>query len=410
MANEPLYPGKTIGLIGLGHNGGALIAAVKRAGYRVAVYVDHSMPETTRAADLTMVANYRAKDTLKEFAMSCDAILYPTATVDAVVLEYLAKFTSVPQGSNALEICQDRLMERAFLDQLNVNVAPYVTVISLDDVYQSIDAIGYPALLKPIQRGLGEKSMRIERQTDISRAADFIDTGTYLLESWIDHTNEYTMVAATNDQDTKLFPMTELVLDDHRKLVEVKTPAAVPDDMLGEMKRITNNVAKNLQYHGVFTVNFYVTSNGNLYVKGIQPALSVIGNVFDNTATISQEEQFLRSVTGRPLRQPVITQPGLMMVVRQAQREAVYRQWLLKDNWQFQFFLNDKHDDDPLSLAGFVWVTGLDSQDKLQNQVDDTEVWTNELPSEAGGDTLTGDPLLDLATDHDDDQAEPQDN
>ena len=180
--------------------------------------------------------------------------------------------------------------------------------------------------------------------------------------------------------------------------------------MLGEIKRITNKVAKNLEEHGVFTVNFYVTSNGNLYVKGIQPALSVIGNVFDNTATISQEEQFLRSVTGRPLRQPVITQPGLMMVVRQAQREAVYRQWLLKDNWQFQFFLNDKHDDDPLSLAGFVWVTGLDSQDKLQNQVDDTEVWTNELPSEAGGDTLTGDPLLDLATDHDDDQAEPQDN
>lgn len=45
-------------------------------------------------------------------------------------------------------------MERAFLDQININIAPYVTVVSLDDVYQSIDSIGYPALLKPIQREL----------------------------------------------------------------------------------------------------------------------------------------------------------------------------------------------------------------------------------------------------------------
>ncbi|MCQ5137478.1 hypothetical protein NE628_14820, partial [Coprococcus eutactus] len=71
-----------------------------------------------------------------------------------------------------MEIVQDRLMERAFLDQINVNVAPYVTVNSLDDVYQSIDSIGYPAILKPIQRGIGEQSMRIVKQSDITRAAD----------------------------------------------------------------------------------------------------------------------------------------------------------------------------------------------------------------------------------------------
>ena len=58
-------------------------------------------------------------------------------------------------------------MERAFLDEINVNVSPYVTVISLDDVYQSIDSIGYPAVLKPIRPGVGrtEPARSITNQT-----------------------------------------------------------------------------------------------------------------------------------------------------------------------------------------------------------------------------------------------------
>ena len=87
------------------------------------------------------------------------------------MIRFLGQYAAIPQGINGLEIVQDRLMERAFLDQININIAPYVTVIGLDDVYQSIDSIGYPALLKPIQRGIGEQSMMIKRQSDITRAA-----------------------------------------------------------------------------------------------------------------------------------------------------------------------------------------------------------------------------------------------
>lgn len=401
---KPIYPGATLGLIGIDFNGSALISACKQAGYNVGVYVDRPMPSVTHQADFTIVANYREKAKLHEFGENVDAVIYATTQVDAIVLKYLAKFTSVPQGVNALEIVQDRLMERAFLDQINVNVAPYVTVISLDDVYQSIDSIGYPALLKPIQRGLGERSMRINRQTDISRAADFIDAGTYLLESWIDHTNEYTMVASTDGEKVITYPLAELVLDDQRKLIEVKTPADVDDDMLKEMKRIMHSVASALEYRGVFSVNFYVTDTGNLYVKGLQPGLSAIGNVFDKTANVSQYDQLLRTVVGMPMHQINHLQPALMMVVRKAQEEAIHRQWLLKDNWQYRFMMDVKNK--PTALLGFVWITGMDSVKALQNQADDTEVWSKELPTENGGETLTGDPRIDVPEDDKTDETE----
>ncbi len=373
MGRDAIYPGSTLGIIGINRNGAALIAAAKKAGFNVGVYVDRSQPSVTKMADFTIVGAMNDRAKLTQFGEACDAIIYQTPNVDSRVLHFLSQYAVIPQGINALEIVQDRLMERAFLDQVNINIAPYVTVVSLDDVYQSIDSIGYPALLKPIQRGIGENSMLIERQSDITRAADFIDTGTYLLESWIEHINEYTMTAATDGKDTEIFPLAQLHYNDKRQLISVATPANIHDDMLKEMQRIVKSVAASLEYRGVFSVNFYVTSTGTLYVKNIEPGLTSIANIYDVTANVDQYEEQLRSAVGMPLHVITPLQIGLLMVVRNYQSRAIQRQWLLKNNWQFRFF-NDVGDDDQ-AILGFVWVTGGDNLAALKNQVDDTEVW-----------------------------------
>ncbi len=376
MGRDAIYPGSTLGIIGINRNGATLIAAAKKAGFNVGVYVDRSQPSVTKMADFTIVGAMNDRAKLTQFGEACDAIIYQTPNVDSRVLHFLSQYAVIPQGINALEIVQDRLMERAFLDQVNINIAPYVTVVSLDDVYQSIDSIGYPALLKPIQRGIGENSMLIERQSDITRAADFIDTGTYLLESWIEHTNEYTMTAATDGKDTEIFPLAQLHYNDKRQLISVATPANIHDDMLKEMQRIVKSVAASLEYRGVFSVNFYVTSTGTLYVKNIEPGLTSIANIYDVTTNVDQYEEQLRSAVGMPLHVITPLQIGLLMVVRNYQSRAIQRQWLLKNNWQFRFF-NDVGDDDQ-AILGFVWVTGGDNLAALKNQVDDTEVWNDQ--------------------------------
>ena len=376
MGRDAIYPGSTLGIIGINRNGAALIAAAKKAGFNVGVYVDRSQPSVTKMADFTIVGAMNDRAKLTQFGEACDAVIYQTPNVDSRVLHFLNQYAVIPQGINALEIVQDRLMERAFLDQVNINIAPYVTVVSLDDVYQSIDSIGYPALLKPIQRGIGENSMLIERQSDITRAADFIDTGTYLLESWIEHTNEYTMTAATDGKDTEIFPLAQLHYNDKRQLISVATPANIHDDMLKEMQRIVKSVAASLEYRGVFSVNFYVTSTGTLYVKNIEPGLTSIANIYDVTTNVDQYEEQLRSAVGMPLHVITPLQIGLLMVVRNYQTRAIQRQWLLKNNWQFRFF-NDVGDDDQ-AILGFVWVTGGDNLAALKNQVDDTEVWNDQ--------------------------------
>lgn len=377
MSADAIYPGSTIGIIAINRNVGSLIASAKQVGFNVGVYLDRAQPELTKMADFTLVGAYNDKAKLTEFGQDCDAIIYQTSNVDSQVLRFLSQFAAIPQGIDGLEIVQDRLMERAFLDQININIAPYVTVVSLADVYQSIDSIGYPALLKPIQRGIGEQSMMIGRQSDIARAADFISTGTYLLESWIDHTAEYTMTAATNGEDVQIYPLAQLKSDANRDLIAVASPAVVDDDVLTEMQRIVRSVASSLQYRGVFALNFYVTATGSLYVKNIELGLTSIANVYDSAANVTQYEEQVRATVGMPLHVVRSLQPSLLMVVRQSQEEAIQRQWLLKNNWQFRFF--NLTNPDPASVRGFVWVTGSSSLAELEQQVDDTEVWQEPI-------------------------------
>lgn len=377
MSNA-IFPGSTLGIIGINRNGGAMIAAAKKAGLNVGVYVDHSQPNITKMADFTIDGAFNDKEKLTEFGEACDAIIYQTPNIDSTVIRFLGQYAAIPQGINGLEIVQDRLMERAFLDQININIAPYVTVIGLDDIYQSIDSIGYPALLKPVQRGIGEQSMMIKRQSDITRAADFIDTGTYLLESWIDHTAEYTVTAACSKDDIQIFPVAQLEYTDDRQLISVASPAEVSDDMLQEMHRIIKSVAKSLQYTGVFSVNFYVTSTGTLYVKNIELGLTSIANVYDNTTNVDQYEQQLRVSVGMPLHIVRQLQTALLMIIRNYQSTAIQRQWLLKNNWKFRFF-NDTDANDPAGILGFVWVTGDNDLEALKNQIDDTEVWNKPM-------------------------------
>lgn len=376
LSKDVLYQGNTLGIMGIDRNGKKLIMAAKEAGLNVGVYLDHAEPENTKQADFTVIGNYRDKNKLTEFGENCDAVIYETAAIDSIVIKYLNKFTTIPQGLEPLEIMQDRLMERAFLDQINVNVAPYVTVISLDDIYQSIDSIGYPAVLKPIQRGVGADSLMITKESDIARAADFIQAGTYLLESWIEHTAEYAITLAIDDDGNHLYPVSELEYASGHKLQAVKSPVVIPDDMYAEMKRIANSIGDQLGYKGIISVNFYVTSTGNLYVKDLEPGVSTSGNIFNETTNVSQYEQQVRISAGRPAHFIKETQPAIFLIGRKEQVPALERQVLIRNNWKFSFFqpTNDEADQ----VYAYIWATGEEKTiDEIQSQVDETEVWFN---------------------------------
>lgn len=371
MEDEILFPGATIGIIGESPNGIMLEQAAHKLGFDVIAYGPNEEAPTLRGADVKVVGTYTDQAKLQDFAQRCSLVSYESETIPAQTIAYLSRFTKLPQGSETLEIVQDRLLERTFFEQSNLNIAPYATIVNLDDVYQAISSIGYPAILKPIQKGFSKKIV-IKKQTDIAKCADIIDQGTFILESMIPYQKELAVTMSKDKNgDIKFYPLVEA---EYRqgKLHQVLAPAQVDSDVANEIRRLSELVVKQVKSVGVMTLSFFLTETGALYVKRLVTGVNSLGYVFSRAANVDIFEQHLRVLANMPLAQPELIQATGMVMIEQDKREALRTQWLLKTNWHYQFYRY------PKSMTtlnwGHVLVTGESSQ-AIKEQVAATGIW-----------------------------------
>lgn len=376
MEHNALFPGNSIGIIGDGPNGIGIAQAAKKLGLKVIVYATNEGSPTLNEADVKMVGTYNDKTKLQDFAERSDVVTYESESISADLIRYLSRFTNIPQGFDTLEIVQDRLLERAMLEDLNINIAPYATIVSLDDIYQAVGSIGYPCVLKPIQKFFGSnKKQIIKRQTDIAKCAEFIDKGTYILESWIPHEKELSVSITRNvDGVISFFPIVETVYRDG-KLEKTIVPAGLAKEVITEVRSIVSNIVTNLNYVGLLEVSLYLTKTGSLYVKSVVPTIHQAGYVFEKAANVSVFEQHLRTIIDMPVGRVKLLQPIGMVMIDEPSIEAVMTQWVLKDNWSYTFFrypesMNPK-------VEGYILVQG-DSAEAIKQQIASTGIWDKE--------------------------------
>ena len=171
-----IYPGDIIGIIGEGRSSVQLVATAKSMGFKVATYVTSEKNGVNQYADISFVGSIHDGEKLQRFAERCKIVLYESELIDIKTIQYLQQFVSIPQGVKLLELNQDRILERATLEQTGIKGTPYVTVVDLDDLYESINEIGYPAILRPILKdAMTEKELILKSEIDIPKASVLLE-------------------------------------------------------------------------------------------------------------------------------------------------------------------------------------------------------------------------------------------
>jgi len=142
----PLPPGSRIGILGGGQLGRMLALAAARLGFVCHIYSDvPDAPAAQVCATLT-IGRYDDIEELRRFADMVDVVTYEFENVPVAAAEMLSGMLPVSPPPRALEVAQDRLTEKQFIDGLGIPVAPF---LELDDTTTPADAEAYlPGILK----------------------------------------------------------------------------------------------------------------------------------------------------------------------------------------------------------------------------------------------------------------------
>ena len=296
-----LQPGSWLGLLGGGQLGRMFCMAAHSLGYKVCVVDPGDDSPAGAVADRHIRADYEDPAALAELARLCRAATTEFENVPAGALEFLAEHCAVSPAGASVAIAQDRIVEKAFVRDCGIAVAPYAEVRSAADL-RGADPALFPGILKAARLGYdGKGQARVADAREAIAAFESFGGVACVLERKLNLAMEVSVVVARGfDGLSAAYPVAENV---HRGgILALSTiPARVSQDVASRATRATLQIAQAMNYVGVLCVEFFVLDDGGLVVNEMAPRPHNSGHYTIDACVSSQFEQQARVMAGLPL-------------------------------------------------------------------------------------------------------------
>jgi 5-(carboxyamino)imidazole ribonucleotide synthase len=296
-----LPAGSVIGIVGGGQLGRMLSVAASRLGFRCHIFEPSATPPAGQVAEWVTTASYDDQDALRAFAEAVDVITYEFENIPTAALDVLQEIKPIRPGREALRVSQDRLIEKAFLQELGLKTAPFADITDAASLDAALADIGAPAILKTRRFGYdGKGQARIMELSDAEAALADMAGAPAILEGFVNFTHEVSVIAARGlNGEVVCFDPGENVHKDGI-LRTTTVPATLTGMQRVDAGLLAGKILNALDYVGVMGVELFVTPQG-LIVNEIAPRVHNSGHWTQNGCTTDQFEQHIRAVVGWPL-------------------------------------------------------------------------------------------------------------
>lgn len=367
VLSDYIRPGKTIGIIGGGSLARFLALKAKEMDFKVNVLDPKKDCVASDVADLFIQADYNDMRELERLGRICDVVTYTTEDIDVDILSRIGTL-NLPQGTDMLAITKDLLMQKGFLEDNGINIAPYATIVMITDIEENIDGIGYPCYLKPTR---SDEYLELNGPQDLMEAMDLVKGTTCILEASIPNAREFSISIARNEKgEMMLYPVTENHRDGHDgDLLQVTTDLDIDPEIIEEIQRIAKKIALGLELKGLIGVECYVTDTGAIYVDRIIPRLYEGGVYANDACDISMNEALIRSICNWPLpKEAKLLSNSVTAMLYGRDISTAKRQIPQQPSWRFYFY--DRDDAIASTNVGYINIL-TDSMAEVQKQLEE---------------------------------------
>lgn len=289
-----------VGILGGGQLGRMLILAGLPLGLRFRV-LDPTKEAATDAIAERVVGEYEDFASLADFVRGLDAVTYEFENVPVATARWLAERVPVYPPSEALEVAQDRVIEKAFLQRLGVPVPSYRAIDNREGFERAIADIGLPAVLKTRRFGYdGKGQATIGTPADVEAAWDLLGGRPLILEQRIPFDRELSVIAVRDRTGAVVaYPLAENAHADGI-LVKSMAPGERIESVQIEAESIVKRVLTALEYVGTIAIEFFEVG-GRLIANEMAPRVHNSGHWTIDGAVTSQFSNHLRAGADLPL-------------------------------------------------------------------------------------------------------------
>jgi 5-(carboxyamino)imidazole ribonucleotide synthase len=309
----PILPPATIGIIGGGQLGRMLASAARAMGYRIAIVDPDPDCPAASVADEVIVGGYDDEAAAVRLAEASSVVTYELEHVAAAVGRAAAQIRPLRPSIRALEITQDRLAERRFLEGGGAVVAPWCEIRTRSELVAGAPALGWPLRLKAAIGGYdGRSQVRLAGPADLDSAWAALEgsanTAGLLLERELVFVCELSVVVARGLDGQALPFAVGRNRHDAGILFEtlVPAPAPVTAEIAARAQALAVHLAQALGVVGTLTVEMFLLVDGSLAVNELAPRVHNSGHWTIEGAATSQFEQHIRAICGLPLGDPAV--------------------------------------------------------------------------------------------------------
>ena len=292
---------KTLGILGGGQLGKMIAVEASRLGIKTCIFDPNENAPAFQNANIIVNSNYNNKKALKKFVEHSDKVTYEFENIPLESLNFLEKNSQIFPGSKALKYSQDRLLEKEFISNLGITVAPFYQIKKYIDVKDALEKLKGNAILKTRKFGYDGKGQHIIKKYRIPNIKDNIEKNKYIIEGIIKFKKEISVIVIIKKDGSAVCYEPSENKHVNGILRESVFPAKISKKTKNRAKAIAVKLARSLNIIGIIAIEMFVDKSDEIIVNEVAPRPHNSGHWTMDACNVSQFEALVRVIFDMPI-------------------------------------------------------------------------------------------------------------
>lgn len=294
----------SIGILGGGQLGMFLCEAAKKQDKNIYIFSEVSEFSSKKFCKDWFLGEFRDLKKINDFIKNVDVVTIETENIPLETLKFIESKNKLFPSSQIIEIAQNRIKEKQFLNSLNnIRTTEYFLINQFSDLLKMRKIIGNQFIIKSCELGYdGKNQYKIDDQNINTFQKKNINN--FIAEKIVDFELEISVIVCRDFLgEIKTYPP---VQNTHENgiLITTEYPAKIKKSIIKDATSISKQIAKSLNLIGVLAIEMFVLKNDEILVNELAPRPHNSGHWSLDSCKNNQFDNLINSISKQKVRDP----------------------------------------------------------------------------------------------------------